>query len=74
MPQRFYVELKTGPDLARRKLDDNAKTMVVAHGSNFLDTDPSGIYDFSPNEVPVVIKIAVTAIDAGYYETCVRTS
>jgi hypothetical protein len=73
LPQRFYVELKrTGPELARRKLDDGAKTMVVAHGPNFLDMEPSGIYDFSPNEVPIVIKIALTAIDAGYYETCLR--
>jgi hypothetical protein len=70
VPQRFSVELKKeGPMPARRKLGDDPKP-IVAHGPNFFDTEPSGIYDFAPNETPVIIKIALTALDAGYYETC----
>jgi hypothetical protein len=72
-PMRFFVELtKEGPQPARRQLvqSDGSKKMLVAGSANFLDTEPAGIYAFAANDAPVVIKLTLTALDKGYYETC----
>jgi hypothetical protein len=69
-PLRFFVELEAkGPRPARRQVTsaDGKKTMLIARGPNFLDTDPSSVYEFSPNEQQK-INFSLTAIDAGYYE------
>lgn len=74
-PMRFFVELEAkGPRPARRQLrmPDGKKTMLVARGANFLDTEEDTYYSFSPGEAPQVIKITVNALDAGYYDTCLR--
>lgn len=74
-PMRFYVELEAqGPRPARRQIRraDGTKEMLIARGANFLATDPAAFYAFAPGEVPVVIQFTVTALDAGYYETCLR--
>lgn len=74
-PMRFFVELEAkGPRPARRQLrdPDGKKRMLIARGENFLDTEEYGGYSFSPSEPPQVIKITVNALDAGYYDTCLR--
>jgi hypothetical protein len=74
-PMRFFVELEAkGPRPARRqlKMPDGKKRMLVARGANFLDTDEDSYYSISPNDPPQVIKITVNALDAGYYDTCLR--
>ena len=71
-PMRFYVELtKEGPQPARRQLvqSDGSKKMVLAGSENFLDTEPAGTYAFASKDAPVVIKVRLTALDTGYYET-----
>jgi hypothetical protein len=72
-PMRFYVELEAqGPRPARRVLlqADGSKKTLIARSINFLDTEPAGIYAFAANDAPVVIKVRLTALDRGYYETC----
>jgi len=74
-PMRFYVELEAaGPRPARRQVRgaDGKEAMLIAAGGNFLNTDPSGFYAFAPNDAPVVVKVLLTVLDPGYYETCLR--
>ncbi len=72
---RFFVELEAkGPRPARRQLrmPDGKNRMLVARGPNFLDTEEDSGFSFSPSEAPQRIKITVSALDAGYYDTCLR--
>jgi len=74
-PMRFFVELGAdGPRPARRqvRMPDGKKSMLNARGPNFLDTDEDTFFSFSPNDPPQVIKVTVNALDAGYYDTCLR--
>jgi hypothetical protein len=74
-PMRFHVELSArGPRPARRQLRgaDGTETLLVAAGDNFLNTEPAGFYAFAADDKPVVVKVMLTALDAGYYETCLR--
>ena len=74
-PMRFFIELDAqGPRPARRQVRaaDGTKTMLIAQGPNFLDTDPESYYAFSPSEPPLPLKFTLTPLDAGYYEACFR--
>jgi len=74
-PLRFYVEVgANGARPARRQMTrpEGGKAMLVARGPNFLDTEPPGFYAIGPGELPVMLKLTVTALDTGYYETCFR--
>ena len=73
-PMRFFVELRAkGPQPARRQVRaaDGTKTMLIARGQNFLDTDPESYYEFAPKEAKK-ITFTLTALDAGYYEAYLR--
>jgi|SRR5262245_6853887 len=70
-PLRFYVELGAkGVQPARRRVDGKNEPLI-AQGANFLDTEPASFYAFSPNEL-TKMHFTLTALDAGYYETCLR--
>jgi hypothetical protein len=74
-PMRFFVELEAkGPRRARRqlRLPDGKKKVLIARGANFLDTEDDSYYLLSSGDAPQVIKITVNALDAGYYDTCLR--
>lgn len=74
-PMRMYVEVGAkGAHRARRQIvrDNGKKDMIVAQSDNFLDTDPAGFYLFATNDAPIIIKTTLTALDAGYYKTCLR--
>ena len=74
-PMRFFVELDArGPRPARRQVraPDGTKTMLIAQGPNFLDTDPESYWSFSASEPPLPLRFTLTPLDAGYYEACFR--
>jgi hypothetical protein len=70
-PLRFYVEFGAeGVQPARRRVGGN-KEPLIAQSANFLNTEPASFYAFSPNEL-AKMHFMLTALDAGYYETCLR--
>lgn len=74
-PMRIFVEIGANganPAQCKKSMADGKTKMVVALSENFLDTEPAGFYLFKPDEAPVLLTITLTALDAVYYETCLR--